>query len=749
MTTIPATPETIAHTVPAELARLPRRRRWVNEVTRWVVGLGGAAVIGAIALIFFYLVWVVAPIVAGASIDNGESHTLPAGKPLLIDANETGEVGLHIAGNGIGTFFELTKSDGNSELAHTAVVDSVDFGVGLRSVKHTYPHNALYSVLNDAGAMAFFEATYPVSFESGERHIGAELRPLFSEDWVEIGEVDDFDTYYEDFEAIVTTLTGSRLQVYQFRDAEPGYPLERPRSGTVDLTEAYERVIMGPRGKWAYLIGANGGVALFDLGRATAPREVFSGKLVADGAALTALEPLLGRYSLLVADNTNHVAQWIKVRTEYGYRMEKIREFKLDAPAVRIVPEPRRKGFAAIDADNQLHLIYSTSERVLDSHPLGHVDFELTNISPRSNLLLTAGAEGVINTYHLENEHPEISWSALWSKVWYEGYGEPVYSWQSSSADNDFEPKFSLTPLLFGTLKAAFYAMVFAVPLAIMGAIYSAYFMAPAMRRVVKPGIEIMAALPTVILGFLAGLWLAPRLEEHLAAFLCAFFTLPVGILVTAAVWARIPDELTARFNGWYGLLILPVIVAAVAGALELGPVVETAWFGGDIRAWLLDTLGLAYDQRNALVVGLAMGLAVIPAIFSLAEDAIYGVPTHLKNGSLALGATHWQTLVRVVILTASPGIFSAVMIGLGRAVGETMIVLMATGNTPIMDSNLFEGMRTFAANIAVELPESEVDSTHYRILFLTALVLFLITFVFNTAAEVVRQRLRARYGSL
>lgn len=143
------------------------------------------------------------------------------------------------------------------------------------------------------------------------------------------------------------------------------------------------------------------------------------------------------------------------------------------------------------------------------------------------------------------------------------------------------------------------------------------------------------------------------------------------------------------------------------------------------------------------------MGLAVIPTIFSIAEDAVYGVPQHLINGSLALGATRWQTLVRVVILTASPGIFSAVMIGLGRAVGETMIVLMATGNTAVMDLNIFQGMRTFAANIAVELPESEVASTHYRILFLTALVLFMVTFVFNSVAEIVRQRLRAKYGSL
>lgn len=105
--------------------------------------------------------------------------------------------------------------------------------------------------------------------------------------------------------------------------------------------------------------------------------------------------------------------------------------------------------------------------------------------------------------------------------------------------------------------------------------------------------------------------------------------------------------------------------------------------------------------------------------------------------------------MVRVVLLTASPGIFSAVMIGLGRAVGETMIVLMATGNTPIMDFNIFEGFRALSANIAVEMPESEVGSSHYRVLFLAALVLFMATFVLNTAAEVVRQRLRKKYSTL
>ena len=184
-------------------------------------------------------------------------------------------------------------------------------------------------------------------------------------------------------------------------------------------------------------------------------------------------------------------------------------------------------------------------------------------------------------------------------------------------------------------------------------------------------------------------------------------------------------------------------------GSLALGPTLSQTLFQGSFNTWLLETTGARYDQRNAVVVGIAMGFAVIPIIFSIAEDALSSVPRNLTAGSLALGANRWETVIRVVLPTASPGIFSAVMVGLGRAVGETMIVLMATGNTPIMDWSAFNGFRTLAANIAVEIPEAPLGGTLYRTLFLTALLLFALTFVINTAAEVVRQRLRARYGRL
>jgi phosphate transport system permease protein len=223
----------------------------------------------------------------------------------------------------------------------------------------------------------------------------------------------------------------------------------------------------------------------------------------------------------------------------------------------------------------------------------------------------------------------------------------------------------------------------------------------------------------------------------------------PLGILLAGLGWSGLPAHLRQGVEGWESALLIPVVLLLGAGSLYLSPWLEQLLFAGDMRQWLSDDLGIDFDQRNALVVGIAMGFAVIPTIYSIAEDAIFSVPRSLTFGSLALGATPWQTLVRVVLLTASPGIFSALMIGMGRAVGETMIVLMATGNTPLMDMNLFEGMRTLAANVAIELPEAEVASSHYRVLFLAALVLLLFTFAMNTVAEVIRQRLRKRYSSL
>jgi phosphate transport system permease protein len=215
-------------------------------------------------------------------------------------------------------------------------------------------------------------------------------------------------------------------------------------------------------------------------------------------------------------------------------------------------------------------------------------------------------------------------------------------------------------------------------------------------------------------------------------------------------IWNGLPGPLRRRVkSGSELLVIVPLLLLGVGVAFSIAPAVENALFGGDVRQWLLTTFGWTYDQRNSLVVGVAMGFAVIPIIFTISEDAFSSVPASLSAASLALGASRWQTAMRVVIPTASPGVFSAIMVGFGRAVGETMIVLMATGNTPVMDWSIFNGFRTLSANIAVEIPEAPQGGTLYRTLFLAAALLFAMTFTLNTIAEVVRQRLRDRYKAV
>jgi phosphate transport system permease protein len=262
--------------------------------------------------------------------------------------------------------------------------------------------------------------------------------------------------------------------------------------------------------------------------------------------------------------------------------------------------------------------------------------------------------------------------------------------------------------------------------------------------------VEIMAALPSVVIGFLAGLWLASIVEKVVVGVLVMFVLLPVLGTSGVFLWRVLPDRVRRVLRpGSEVFLILPLLVFAGWLSLRLAPGVEGLLFGGDFKTWLDTNLGLTYDQRNCLVVGLAMGFAVIPIIFTISEDAFSNVPSTLAAASLALGASRWQTATRVVLPTASPGVFSAIMVGFGRAVGETMIVLMATGNTPVLDWSIFNGMRTLSANIAVEIPEAPHGDTLYRVLFLSAALLFAMTFTVNTIAEVIRQRLRQKYRAL
>ncbi|MBI3775416.1 MAG: ABC transporter permease subunit [Gammaproteobacteria bacterium] len=737
-----------------------RRRSWrmfKDNFARYFVAIGGVGAIVAILLIFFYLVYVVIPLFGGASMEVARRFAVPGGSETLhLSMDEQTEIGLRYTRDGHVLFFHTVDgsliSDQAIKLPANTSVTS--FAAGAPGSEF-----AAFGLSN--GWAIAVKSSYIATFVDGKRTITPRLEQPLGEAPIVVdlngqalvqlaaqheGEHTTLAAATQDNRVLLTSF--ERTQAMLGEDGE----LTATTREVQRSTEPVTRVLLNPEQRRLYIADRSGQITYVDIRDQSKPRVVHSLHVVESGLQITSLEFLSGGISLLVGLSDGTITQWFPVRDAHGNELlTSIRTFKeRNAPINLIAAEYSRKGFIATDAAGYLGLYHSTAHRTLLVEPAATSALKHIAIAPRANALLAEDSNKQIAFWKINNEYPEVSWSSLWDKVWYESYDEPKWLWQSSASTNTFEPKFSFTPLAFGTFKAAFYAILVAVPLSLLGAIYTAQFMSPRMREMVKPTVEIMGAVPTVVLGFLAGLWLAPFIEKYLPGVFTALLLVPGGVLLFAYAWRALPLGLRTRVHdGWYAAVLIPLIIALTWAALAFSPTMELWWFGGDMRLWLADELGIAFDQRNSLIIGIAMGFAVTPTIFTIAEDALFSVPRQLINGSLALGATAWQTLWRVVLLTASPGIFSGVMIGLGRAIGETMIVLMATGNTPVMDFSVFSGMRTLSANIAVEMPEAELASTHYRLLFLAALVLFLVTFLFNTAAETVRQRLRRKYSSL
>ena len=729
-----------------------------DTLARYGVVGGGLGVIVAIVLIFFYLLYVVLPLFGSATATSIAEYDVPEqalGKTVLLETEEQNEVAVRFTGSGHIVFFDVATG---KSLLNQAI--TIPEGVHITS----FAQSSLISQasvgygLSDGRAI-IVKHHYKVTYPNNKRQITPSIEYPLGEQPLVIDEsgaaLDKLAIKVEADKTIVVAKAADKVHLVSFAKEQSLFADEATMNRTAVVLDVSAKKIVNllidKEDSQLYLVDDEGLLSAYDINDKTAPKLKHQQNVVEAGKKITNLTFLNGDLSLLVGDSTGLVSQWTQVKNELKQlAFKKIRSFKVSNEAiVSIESEQRRKGFMTVDASGYVGIYHSTAERELIKEHVSTSPPVAALLSPRANRLLLESQDGKIHVWRLDNEHPEVSIKSLWQQVWYESYPKPDYIWQSSSASNDFEPKYSLVPLVFGTLKAAFYAMLVAMPLALMGAMYTAYFMSSKMRQVVKPTIELMGALPTVILGFLAGLWLAPFIEKHLAGLFLSLISLPIAIMVFAFFWQYLPKTLRQKIpEGWDAAILIPVIIIVSWLAFTISVPLETFLFHGTLRDWF-SQFGIGYDQRNALVVGIAMGFAVIPTIFSIAEDAIFSVPKHLTVGSLALGATTWQTMTRVVLLTASPGIFSAVMIGLGRAVGETMIVLMATGNTPVMDFSVFQGLRTLAANIAVEMPESEVDSTHYRVLFLAALALFIFTFVFNTLAEIIRQRLREKYSSL
>ncbi|MFA9480159.1 ABC transporter permease subunit [Phycisphaerales bacterium AB-hyl4] len=637
--------------------------------------------------------------------------------------------------------------------------------------------------------------------------------------------------------------------------------------------EAPDHVAMAGLGDNIFVIWNDGHMLRYDLRDRDNPRVVEALDLVEEtGETITAVSFLLGRHSLVTGDSLGRVRVWFRVPEAAAARAEAVGDAgavarvedddlvaavgRIESDGVRMVNAHELRGptrgtavtalgrsvgsrmLSAGYADGTVRVFQVTANNLIvetQADAVGEQGVASLTMTPRDDGVLAVTEAGV-QLWRIDRRYPAVTLRSVITPVWYEDYASPQHLWQSSSGQDDFEPKYGLAPLIFGTLKATFYSMLFGLPLAVLAAIYTSEFLHRKVRSRIKPIIEMMASLPSVVLGFVAALVIAPVVEQAVPAALLAFLVVPMIVLLGGFLWQLLPYAWHVRLTNWRFAFIAMTVLIALPVAFLGGPIVEQLLFAGDIRAWLSQDVGSGvagwfllmmpisaivvavlfsryvnpvlrerfgqqgrramaladlakygvgivltmllslllgsllvyglgwdprggsfafwgmdlsplktYEQRNALIVGFVMGFAIIPIIYTISEDALSAVPEHLRSASLGAGATPWQTAMRLIVPTAMSGLFSAAMIGLGRAAGETMIVLMAAGNTPLMEMNIFNGFRTLSANIAVELPEAAVGGTHFRMLFLAALTLFVITFAVNTFAEVVRLRFRKR----
>ncbi len=833
----------------------------IDGLSRWTITIGGIATILAVATVCLFLFWVVLPLLRGGDAEAATATgRRDAGAPAVIAAaedayrrvawtlRENGEVTLFATADGV-PFARETAFDPAAVATVTVHEGTLLIGqrdgavatVQIEVAADVLPVGDVPATVADLAAgearvvgQALYERTPTGQLRRQQLQIRREAPTVLG-----TSAVLHVDAAATSSGRVLAAVTADGLLHFKERSSTFNLLEDREvvtlRGASVGLRDLVpelgdtlpDHVLLAGAGDNVFLLWNDGRLVRIDTRDLDAPQVAEILDTVEEGR-VTAVNFLIGKSTLLVGDDSGKVGAWFRIKpatatTGDGSHLVRARVFagSTTAPVASIHASTRSRLFAVGQRDGNWAVHHGTSERTVATGRLPADEaLEIVSLTPKEDGILALGARGV-HRWDLRPGHPEVTLASSFSPVWYEGFETPAHSWQSSSGSDDFEPKFGLWPLIFGTLKATFYCLLFGVPLALLGAIYTSEFLHARWRARVKPMIELMASLPSVVLGFLAALVFAPLVELHLMTLLTMTLTLPFVLLVGAQLWQLVPTGWRAVADRWRLVAAIAAVpLGLLLGAL-VGPWLESFFFGGDIKHWLavatrseaataeadspfggwffallplcgvavaigitlfgarlpgassirfglgaaltlgaawltasaLSTLGFdlrgslagTFDQRNSLVVGFVMGFAVIPIIYTIAEDALSAVPEHLRAASLGAGATPWQTAIRIILPTALSGVFSAVMIGLGRAVGETMIVLMAAGNTPLLEMNIFNGFRTLSANIATELPEAVRDSTHYRMLYLAALCLFVMTFVLNTLAELVRQRFRKR----
>lgn len=732
------------------------QRLLLDRQASWLVSFGGATIIFSIMAIFLVIVVEVYPLFKKAEVMPKEGFSLLAkDEPIFaFGVDEYQEVAYLVLRSGL-QFYSLV----DRKVLPTREIPEISGTVVITSVSKSKDNFLMLGLSN--GAVLPVSIRFNVTYADNKRKIEPiwEAREplIINPDGQSISMLASASGEQGYSVAAVVATNKVVLVTMQERKTMMGTTIKQElrSEATLPAKGDITAVVMDGAGKHLIVGTASGQILRVAVGTSNGRDAQIDtlGATHRQDIGVSILGFLIGSQTLVVGDEAGEVNTYSLSKGDDGrYRVKAVYEFERhEKPVTAFSASLRDKGFITGDAGGTIRYHFATTAKTAYTvHATGKSKLTNTVLAPKSDGILALDETGTVSQWAVSNPHPEISMKMLFGKAMYEGYADEKYVWQSTGGSDDFEPKLSLIPLIYGTLKGTFYALLFAIPLGLLAALYTSQFLHPNYKNIVKPVIEIMAALPSVVLGFFSALWLAPRVEKILPGLIISPIVLIAVVSFAFLAYHYLPMSFKKNLRPGSEILILIGLVMITAGiSLGIGSFLESDLLGGDYRVWLEEKFKMPYDQRNSLVVGLAMGFAVIPIIFTISEDSLSNVPPHLTAASLALGATRWQTAIKVVLPTASPGIFSAIMIGFGRAVGETMIVLMATGNTPIMDMSPFNGFRALSANIAVELPEAPEGGTLFRVLFLAALLLFAMTFTVNTVAELVRLKLRERYRVL
>ena len=735
--------------------RFLKRVRRNDRIARWLIHLFGVGVILMVFLILFVILSTAMPLFSPTRVTEGDPQQSQVQGVMGAGFDEYQETGYVIDDRG--NFRFLTLSNG-------APIDVLSTGVSSgRLVRADWAGQDRFHLLWEDGSAAVTAVSFAPKFGSNQVRV-IEHRLKTEARWPATPGVGQTVGSGGDVQLRIDLLDSGDIRLRRVEESEDflGNVTKTEDTATFQPTSRVDRLLLSRDGR---ILVAAGGRHLYrwDLKKFKRPTRTNA----VHTADITAIGFVNGDVSIVVGDDQGGVSTYMMTeqdltdeeREDYGRRAVPIpRELRLihtlrkhASPVRSVVTAQRNKTIVTASEAGVIHADYMTSERPLGGDLKAGGAVRGLSFAARNNGILACREDGTLLRWDVRQPHPEISFKTLFGKVHYENFAKPEFEWQSSSGDNTHEPKLSLMPLISGTLKATLFAMLFAIPLAVLGALYTSQFMRPGLRNMVKPTVEIMAAVPSVVVGFMAAYWLAPILVRHMPTLFLSFVCLPLVLVGVVIAWRNYGLRAAP---GIEFLLLIPVLVVGLMISVWVGGLVESTFMvvdyypNGNFAQWLANTFMTPLDPRNAILIAFALGFAVMPIIFTLADDALTAVPRGLSAASLALGASRWQTAWKVVLPSASPGIFAAVMIGFGRAIGETMIVLMAAGGIAVMGFNPFNGMRTLSANLATEVPEAAAGSTHYRVLFLSAVLLFVMTFCANTVAEVVRIRLRKKYGN-